>query len=197
VWQRKKIGDFWLWSMKYSFEGSGEQTPDEGGAAVGDEGEFGGVVLVLRAKDARSAEEIAVETERCEEIAGVVSEPDRVDYRGCGCWQRGGRIGQRNANTGRGRDGGGDRLHGRRRERRRGNPCGCTAQRVSLHGDLRFVGVRLQIYFSDDVGAKAGTYFDDLSDCCPLYRQFGKNNQRFPRWDKIAPAEDSITARGE
>jgi hypothetical protein len=43
--------------------GRGQQTLYELGAAVGDEAELGGVVLVLGTKNARDAEEIDVETE--------------------------------------------------------------------------------------------------------------------------------------
>ena len=54
--------------------GCSQQAADEAGAAVGDEAELGGVVLVLRAQNAGDVEEIAVETERGEEVSGVVGE---------------------------------------------------------------------------------------------------------------------------
>jgi hypothetical protein len=54
--------------------GGDDQTLDEIGAAAGDEAELGGVVTVLGTEDAGDAEEIAVEAERGEEIAGVVGE---------------------------------------------------------------------------------------------------------------------------
>lgn len=51
-----------------------EEALDELGAAGGDEAELGGVVAVLRAKDAGDAKEVAVEAESAEEIAGVVGQ---------------------------------------------------------------------------------------------------------------------------
>jgi hypothetical protein len=47
---------------------------DELGAAVGDEAQFGGVVLVLWTQNAGDVEEIAVETQGGEEVSGVVGE---------------------------------------------------------------------------------------------------------------------------
>jgi hypothetical protein len=51
-----------------------EEALDELGAAGGDEAELGGVVAVLWAQDAGDAEEVAVEAESAEEIAGVVGQ---------------------------------------------------------------------------------------------------------------------------
>jgi hypothetical protein len=62
----------------------GKQTADEFGAAVGDEAEFGGVVPVLRAQDAGDAEEITVEAERCEQVAGVMGQAGGVGEGGRG-----------------------------------------------------------------------------------------------------------------
>ena len=71
-------GGVWLWGGMGSggcgIVGDSEQALNELGAAGGDEAEFGGVVAVLGAKDAGDAEEIAVETESAEEIAGVVGQ---------------------------------------------------------------------------------------------------------------------------
>jgi hypothetical protein len=72
--------------------GYGEQTPDELGAAVGDDTELGGVVTVLGTKDAGSAQEIAVEAERSEEIAGVMSQADGVGESGCGRFRQRSRL---------------------------------------------------------------------------------------------------------
>jgi len=52
--------------------GSGQETMDECGAAVGDDAELGGIVLVLRAQNAGDVEEIAVEAECIEKVPGVV-----------------------------------------------------------------------------------------------------------------------------
>jgi len=52
--------------------GSGQETMDECGAAVGDDAELGGIVLVLRAQNAGDVEEIAVEAECSEKVPGVV-----------------------------------------------------------------------------------------------------------------------------
>jgi hypothetical protein len=60
----------------------GQQTLDELGAAVGDNAELGGVVLMLGTKDAGNVEEIAVETEGGEEVAGVVSQTGGFGERG-------------------------------------------------------------------------------------------------------------------
>jgi hypothetical protein len=54
--------------------GGNEEATDERCAAIGDEVEFGGVVLVLGAQHARDFEEVAVEAEGGEEVAGVVGE---------------------------------------------------------------------------------------------------------------------------
>ena len=51
-----------------------EKTLDEFGTAGGDEAELSGVVAVLGTKDAGDAEEIAIEAESTEEIAGVVGQ---------------------------------------------------------------------------------------------------------------------------
>ena len=60
----------------------GQQAADEAGAALGDGAELGGVVLVLGAEDAGDIEEIAVEAECGEEIAGVVGEAGGVSEGG-------------------------------------------------------------------------------------------------------------------
>jgi hypothetical protein len=65
-------------------EGHGKQTPDELGAAVGDEAELGGVVTVLGTKDAGGAQKIAVEAERSEEVAGVMGQAGGVGEGGGG-----------------------------------------------------------------------------------------------------------------
>jgi hypothetical protein len=71
-----------VWVVGCCGLGCEDQTLDEAGAAVGDEAEFGGVVLVLGAQDAGGAEQIAVEAERGEEIAGVVDEAGGVGEAG-------------------------------------------------------------------------------------------------------------------
>ena len=79
-------------------DGQGEEALDELGAAVGDDAEFCGVVLMLGAQDAGQAEEIAVEAEGGEEIAGVVGQAGGVGEVGgermeAGSGRRGGRLG--------------------------------------------------------------------------------------------------------
>ena len=54
--------------------GSSQQAMDELGAAVGDEAQFGGVMLVLWTQNARDFEEIAVETQGREEVSGIMGE---------------------------------------------------------------------------------------------------------------------------
>jgi len=70
--------------------GCGQQAMDEPGAAVGDEAQFGGVVLVFGTQDAGDMEEIAVEAEGGEEVSGVVGEATGFGEGGCG---RGGWVG--------------------------------------------------------------------------------------------------------
>ena len=91
--------------------GGDEQAADEVGAAIGDEAEFGGVVAVLGAENAGDVEEVAVETEGGEEIAGVVGEAGgfgdggRWDEGGWRqCWQRleGQVVGERRCECGEG-----------------------------------------------------------------------------------------------
>jgi hypothetical protein len=57
-----------------------QQALDERGAACGDEVQIGCVVAMLRPQDTRRAEQVGVQTERAQQIAGVVSQAGMLGY---------------------------------------------------------------------------------------------------------------------
>ena len=138
------------------FVGESEEALDELGAAGGDEAELGGVVAVLGAEDAGDAEEIAVEAESAEKITCIVGQARTLGDAASGWsvfgWGRcGGKAGESMQQRGLGVGGGWGR-----REGLKGNPCGWTAQWVSLHGGSPGCRCLVRLNCSNHVACQSG-----------------------------------------